>query len=187
MKKKRVKTCAFVCRIQPRVEFLHVKRKFTRSISFCSHNPHYFLFLFISPSWGLKYFGRSIPNLSLFSQLNFLNHSPKQDRRVSNFLSLQQLIDQCPLHVFTFTLISNLATDYIQKRRGEPSLFSLNIICRQIWYQSKSDYMDRAILNMLFSVSSMCLDFQKSYEGEIWCLCTVTFSPKVPKLNSRPV
>ena len=30
----------------------------------------------------------------------------------------------CPLHVVTFTLISNLATDYIQKRRGDPGLFS---------------------------------------------------------------
>ena len=26
----------------------------------------------------------------------------------------------CPIHVVTFTLISNLVTDYIQKRRGEP-------------------------------------------------------------------
>ena len=25
------------------------------------------------------------------------------------------------------------------------------------------------------------------YEGEIWCLCTVTFGQKVSKLNSRPV
>ena len=30
----------------------------------------------------------------------------------------------CPIHVVTFTLISNLVTDYIQKRRREPSLFS---------------------------------------------------------------
>ena len=30
----------------------------------------------------------------------------------------------CPIHVVTITLISNLATDYIQKRRGEPGLFS---------------------------------------------------------------
>ena len=30
----------------------------------------------------------------------------------------------CPIHVVTFTLISNLATDYIQKRRGELGLFS---------------------------------------------------------------
>ena len=43
LSKKKKGTSAFVCRIQPRVEFLHVKRKFTRSISFCSHNPHYFL------------------------------------------------------------------------------------------------------------------------------------------------
>ena len=27
-------------------------------------------------------------------------------------------------HVVTFTLISNLVTDYFQKRRGEPGLFS---------------------------------------------------------------
>ena len=30
----------------------------------------------------------------------------------------------CPIHVVTFTLISNLATAHIQKRRGEPGLFS---------------------------------------------------------------
>ena len=30
----------------------------------------------------------------------------------------------CPIHVVTFTLIPNLATDYIQKRRGQALLFS---------------------------------------------------------------
>ena len=30
----------------------------------------------------------------------------------------------CPIHVVSFTLISNLATDYIQKRRGQAFLFS---------------------------------------------------------------
>ena len=30
-------------------------------------------------------------------------------------------------------------------------------------------------------------DFQTVYEGEIRCLCTVTFGPKGPELNSRPV
>jgi hypothetical protein len=30
----------------------------------------------------------------------------------------------CPIHVVTFTLISNLVADYIQKRRGESGLFS---------------------------------------------------------------
>ena len=29
----------------------------------------------------------------------------------------------CPIHVVTFTLISILATDYIQKRRGQALLF----------------------------------------------------------------
>ena len=33
-------------------------------------------------------------------------------------------IPLCPIHVVTFTLTLNLATDCIQKRRGEPSLFS---------------------------------------------------------------
>ena len=30
----------------------------------------------------------------------------------------------CPIHVVSFTLISNLVTDYIQKRRRQPGLFS---------------------------------------------------------------
>ena len=38
--------------------------------------------------------------------------------------NLPYQIALCPIHVVTFTLISNLATDYIQKRRGEPCLFS---------------------------------------------------------------
>ena len=50
----------------------------------------------------------------------------------------------CPIHVVTFTLISIWATDYIQKGRGQAS--HLNVICRQIWYQSKSDYKDRALV-----------------------------------------
>ena len=37
---------------------------------------------------------------------------------------LLQCLHLCPIHVVTFTLISKLATDYIQKRRGEPDLFS---------------------------------------------------------------
>ena len=53
----------------------------------------------------------------------------------------------CPIHVVTFTLISTLATDYIQKRRGQALLFSFWYylwICHLTWYQSKRDYMDRA-------------------------------------------
>ena len=36
-------------------------------------------------------------------------------------------------------------------------------------------------------VSNIFSDFQKAYEAEISCLCTVTFGQKDPKLNSRPV
>ena len=32
-----------------------------------------------------------------------------------------------PIHVVTFTLISNLATDYIQKRRGEPGKIDIKV------------------------------------------------------------
>ena len=38
--------------------------------------------------------------------------------------SLKSKTNRGPIHVVTFTLISNLATDYIQKRGGEPGLFS---------------------------------------------------------------
>ena len=37
------------------------------------------------------------------------------------------------------------------------------------------------------SVSSTPKDFQTVYEGEILCLCTVTFGQNGPKLNSSPV
>ena len=42
-------------------------------------------------------------------------------------LLLSWSIPLCPIHVVTFNLISNLVTDYIQKRRGEPGLFSLDL------------------------------------------------------------
>ena len=35
-----------------------------------------------------------------------------------------------PIHVVTFILIPNLATDYIQKRRGEPGLFSFESVAK---------------------------------------------------------
>ena len=37
------------------------------------------------------------------------------------------------------------------------------------------------------SVSGTTQGFQTVHEGEIWCLCTVTFGSKGPKLNSRLV
>ena len=41
-----------------------------------------------------------------------------------HFTTLSIKITSCPIHVVTFTLISNLATDYIQKRTGQALLFS---------------------------------------------------------------
>ena len=39
-----------------------------------------------------------------------------------------------------------LVTDYTQKRRGQALLFSFDYnLLYQIWYQSKCDYMDRAL------------------------------------------
>ena len=57
----------------------------------------------------------------------------------------------CPIHVVTFTLISNLATDYIQKRRGQALLFSFeyNLLPNLI-----SDYMDRALASKLHNKRS---------------------------------
>ena len=68
------------------------------------------------------------------------NHSPKHvlnyesdcgllpRKSKSNFPDLQMMAMQtsnfCPIHVVTFTLISILVTDYIQKRRGQALLFS---------------------------------------------------------------
>ena len=36
-------------------------------------------------------------------------------------------------------------------------------------------------------LSRLVAHFQTVYEGEFWCLCTVTFGKYGPKLNSRPV
>ena len=53
----------------------------------------------------------------------------------------------CPIHVVTFSLISILATDYIQKRRGQALLFSFeynllpNLISK---FNHHLHYMDRA-------------------------------------------
>jgi hypothetical protein len=40
---------------------------------------------------------------------------------------LQVLSIRCPIHVVTFTLISILATDYIQKRRGQAPQWSITV------------------------------------------------------------
>ena len=54
--------------------------------------------------------------------------------------------------------------------------------CLQI-FQKTNYWKSRAVV----LVSSTPKHFQTVYEGEIWCLCTVTFGQKSSKLNSRPV
>ena len=73
----------------------------------------------------------------------------------------------CPIHVVTFTLISNLATDYIKKKEESLASSLLNIICHQNWYQRKSDYMDRAegchlmVLSFALSPVFQCNNFSQ--------------------------
>ena len=47
-----------------------------------------------------------------------------QESDVPSIIFFILFIDLCPIHVVTCTLISNLATDYIQKRTGQALLFS---------------------------------------------------------------
>ena len=53
----------------------------------------------------------------------------------------------CPIHLVTFR--RQFWRQIIFKREKARLFFSLlNIICRQIWYQHKSDYMDRALISI---------------------------------------
>ena len=85
-------------------------------------------------------------------------------------------LNTCPIHVVTFTLISNLATNYIQKRRGQTSL--LNIICCQIWYQRKSDYMDRALQSIIYQYYKLklqCTVYSAALHGCTALHCFLSF------------
>ena len=85
-------------------------------------------------------------------------------------------------------------------------LWSFNLIIKQndligyLWNHNQSVLVSSCVLDCfikngypkvassrLSKVSSTFSDFQKAYEGDFWCWCTVTFGQKVPKLNSRPV
>ena len=54
--------------------------------------------------------------------------------------------------IITFTLISNLATDYMQKRRGEPGLFSFEYNLLPNLISNFNHYMDRALSNFFLHV-----------------------------------
>ena len=57
---------------------------------------------------------------------NFVDNFVDNLQPVDNDKSIPPVPDivYCPIHVITFTLISILVTDYIQKRRGQALLFS---------------------------------------------------------------
>ena len=50
-----------------------------------------------------------------------------------------------------------------------------------------NDYAYRKVVYVASSKLSWFKNFQTVCEGEIWCLCTMTFGQKSLKLNSRPV
>ena len=76
--------------------------------------------------WCLVQFVSKNENCQVSSDLILFQN----ENKLRILLYLLQKLNQKPksiqlnIHVVTFTLISNLATDYIQKRRGEPGLFS---------------------------------------------------------------
>ena len=59
--------------------------------------------------------------------------------------SYLKILHLCPILVVTFTLKSNLATDCIEKKRGEPGLFSLeyNHVAKIDIKVKVTTYMDR--------------------------------------------
>ena len=59
----------------------------------------------------------------------------------------------------------------------QPSAYHLLLY----WYVPESCKQEHVLF------SSTAKHFQNVYEGEIWCICTVTFGQNFPKLNSRPV
>ena len=71
------------------------------------------------------------------------------------YISLILNIHQCPIHVVTFTLISNLVSDYIQKRKGEPGLFSFEYNLLPKLISNFNQYMDRALLSLSFTLTLM--------------------------------
>ena len=72
-----------------------------------------------------------------------------------NLTSFSQLpVVLCPIHLVTFTLISILVTDYIQKRRGQAS---------SLWQLIQMKSLTRIFLQNLFAIiQSTCYRLIKS-------------------------
>ena len=71
---------------------------------------------------------KQYPSLQMVTDCQFLPRETCSPERVQpkeiTRPVIKKVIHLFPIHVVTFTLISNLATDYIQKKRREPGLFS---------------------------------------------------------------
>ena len=103
---------------QPRIDF-----------SYHKHVPRHICFLICGaiPAKVEKQIALSTLNSSpLFLLISNLINKLCLHQFVSEILCSDLFVSVvlCPIHVLTFKLISNLATEYIQKRRGEPGLFS---------------------------------------------------------------
>ena len=96
----------------------------TRHILFCTikgcrsslKSPHYIFNMqscILLHQVTARYFWIFLPKFHIYFSLFILKS-----------IQITTIIDICPIHVVTFTLISILATDYIQKRRGQALLFS---------------------------------------------------------------
>ena len=59
-----------------------------------------------------------------------------------HFSATSLKIDKCLVHVVTFTLISILVTDYIQKRRGQALVFSFEYNLLPNLILNFNQYMD---------------------------------------------
>ena len=102
----------------------HDVTKLSSTQLFPDHTVSAVNFVFIDKYFNMPSFFKKQASLSNMFQLEseitcscFLNNSVDID-----FTSLAQCL--CHIHVVTFNLISNSVIDYIQRRRGEPGLFS---------------------------------------------------------------
>ena len=66
----------------------------------------------------------------------------------------------CPIHVVNFTLISILATEYIQKRRGQALPFSFEYNLLPSLILNFNHYMDRALMCTILKLESKGLVYQ---------------------------
>ena len=107
------------------------------------------------------------------------------------FSNVKKFWDLCPIHVVTFTLISNLATDHIQKRTGQALLFSFEYNQLPNLIKYKSDYMDRArgsptcmnfnsivikFVLVEFLISKILHEFSLCTTQLVWILYSTIFS-----------